>query len=65
MAVVIHFDGRVDPQQQRDLLRASVAALDGEHYILLWPNEIFYAGEIESFFAGQLECSHAVVALEL
>src|SRR5665647_1636269 len=45
MAVVIHFDGSVDSQQQRNLLRASVAALDGEHYVLLWLNEICDAGE--------------------
>jgi len=65
MFEVIHFNRRVDAQQQGDFFLAAVFAFDDEGGVLLRFDFAVQAFEAEGFFAGEAEGLNAVAAFEL
>ena len=55
MAVIIHFDRRIDAQQHLDLLALAVRPTDHENDFLLRFDVIFEAQQIETLIAGDAQ----------
>src|ERR1700704_5996174 len=63
--VVVHFDRRVDAQQQRDFLHAAVGSPDHERRVLLRPDLSLDAANVHGLVAFDPERSDRVAAFEL
>src|SRR6266851_7386399 len=63
--VVVHFDRRVDAQQQRDFLHAAVGSPDHQRRVLLRPDLAFDAADVDGFLTGDAQRSDRVAAFEL
>src|SRR5262252_5805338 len=63
--VVVDFDRCIDAQQQGNLLRRAILAMDRERHVHLRTDAFLDAGQIEFLVALDLERYHAVVPLEL
>ena len=55
MVVVVHFDWRINTQQQLDLLALTICTVDHERDFLLRLDVIFQAQQVVAFIAGNAE----------